>query len=231
MIVRQPNTQYVLSLSYGKDSLATLEAIRLLGYPLDRIIHAEIWATDTVQADLPPMVEFKAHADRIIKERYGIEVEHLCAMKDGEKLTYEKMFYHKPVRRASRERVPNPRLSDQTMPVVRGRTQTTSLTRDFLSPEQRGARNSKPKRQSGSIYGFPISIGGGELLHETQTFSSKHLSSGADINTVMYLGIAADEPIRIERHKANNVLPLVDIGWDEAYCRKWCEENDLLSPI
>ena len=25
--------------------------------------------------------------------------------------------------------------------------------------------------------------------------------------------------------------PLVDIGWDEAYCRKWCEENDLLSPI
>lgn len=104
MIVRQPNTQYVLSLSYGKDSLATLEAIRLLGYPLDRIIHAEIWATDTVQADLPPMVEFKAHADRIIKERYGIEVEHLCAMKDGEKLTYEKMFYHKPVRRASRER-------------------------------------------------------------------------------------------------------------------------------
>ena len=104
MIVRQPNTQYVLSLSYGKDSLATLEAIRLLGYPLDRIIHAEIWATDTVQADLPPMVEFKAHADCIIKERYGIEVEHLCAMKDGEKLTYEKMFYHKPVRRASRER-------------------------------------------------------------------------------------------------------------------------------
>ena len=29
-------TEYVLSLSYGKDSLACLEAIRLLGYPLDR---------------------------------------------------------------------------------------------------------------------------------------------------------------------------------------------------
>jgi len=239
MIVRQPNTQYVLSLSYGKDSLATLEAIRLLGYPLDRIIHAEIWATDTVQADLPPMVEFKAHADRIIKERYGIEVEHLCAMKDGEKLTYEKMFYHKPVRRAKRERerVPNQRLSDQTMPVVRGRTQTTSHTKDFLSPEERGAKSSKPKRRSGSIYGFPYTgtAGGGGWAGVTDSksavFSSKHLSSGADINTVMYLGIAADEPIRIERHKANNVLPLVDIGWDEAYCRKWCEDNDLLSPI
>lgn len=25
-------------------------------------------------------------------------------------------------------------------------------------------------------------------------------------------------------------MPLVDIGWTEADCRKWCEENDLLSP-
>ena len=102
---RQPNTQYVLSLSYGKDSLACLEAIKRLGYPLDRIVHAEVWATDTIPADLPPMVEFKAHADRIIKDRYGIEVEHICAMKNGEKITYEKIFYCVPKRRNSeRER-------------------------------------------------------------------------------------------------------------------------------
>lgn len=52
-------------------------------------------------------------------------------------------------------------------------------------------------------------------------------------NTVQYLGIAADEPERIERHKDKQgiVLPLVDIGWNESYCRQWCEENDLLSPI
>lgn len=49
---------------------------------------------------------------------------------------------------------------------------------------------------------------------------------------VQYLGIAADEPERIERHtKPNVILPLVLMGWDEAYCRQWCEENDLLSPI
>jgi hypothetical protein len=55
---------------------------------------------------------------------------------------------------------------------------------------------------------------------------------GAKINTVQYLGIAADEPERIERHtKPNVILPLVLIGWDEAYCRRWCEDNDLLSPI
>lgn len=97
---REPNTEYVLSLSYGKDSLACLGAIEELGWPLDRIIHAEVWATDTIQADLPPMVEFKAKADKIIKERWGIEVEHLCATRNGEKLTYEKLFYHVPKRKA-----------------------------------------------------------------------------------------------------------------------------------
>lgn len=77
---REPNTIYTLSLSYGKDSLACLGAIEHLGLPLDRIIHAEVWATQDIPADLPPMVEFKAKADKIIKERYGIEVEHVCAI-------------------------------------------------------------------------------------------------------------------------------------------------------
>ena len=63
-------------------------------------------------------------------------------------------------------------------------------------------------------------------------FSQRSLAQGADTNIVQYLGIAADEPERIKRHtKPGYILPLVDIGWDEAYCRKWCEENDLLSPI
>ena len=79
-MTREPNTQYVLSLSYGKDSLACLEAIRILGLPLDRIVHAEVWATDTIPADLPPMVEFKKKADEIILKRYGIVVEHICAV-------------------------------------------------------------------------------------------------------------------------------------------------------
>lgn len=80
--------EHILSLSYGKDSLACLGAIEELGLPLDRIIHAEVWATDTIPADLPPMVEFKAKADKIIKERWGIEVEHRRA-----NITYEEQFY------------------------------------------------------------------------------------------------------------------------------------------
>lgn len=80
--------EHVLSLSYGKDSLACLGAIEELGWPLDRIIHAEVWATDTIPADLPPMVEFKVKADAIIRERWGIQVEHIRAKK-----TYEQQFY------------------------------------------------------------------------------------------------------------------------------------------
>lgn len=82
--------EYVLSLSYGKDSLACLGAIERLGWPLDRIIHAEVWATNAIPADLPPMVEFKKKADSVIKERYGIEVEHFRA-----DCSYEDVFYRK----------------------------------------------------------------------------------------------------------------------------------------
>ena len=84
-MLREPDTEYVLSLSYGKDSLACLAAIHYLGYPLDRIVHAEVWATDTIPADLPPMVEFKKKADQIILDRYGIAVEHICASRAVER--------------------------------------------------------------------------------------------------------------------------------------------------
>lgn len=58
------------------------------------------------------------------------------------------------------------------------------------------------------------------------------MKRGADTNIVQYLGIAADEPERIARHtKKGFAMPLVEAGWDEAYCRQWCEERDLLSPI
>lgn len=65
-----------------------------------------------------------------------------------------------------------------------------------------------------------------------QTFSAMPVTAGEKINTVQYLGIAADEPIRIARHydKKGVVMPLYEIGYDEPFCRKWCEDNDLLSP-
>lgn len=58
------------------------------------------------------------------------------------------------------------------------------------------------------------------------------MNEGRKINIVQYLGIAADEPLRIARHitKPNIVLPLVEIGWDEDLCGLIAGYQNLLSP-
>lgn len=169
--------EHILSLSYGKDSLACLGAIEQLGWPLDRIVHAEVWATDTIPADLPPMVEFKKKADKTIKERWGIEVEHVCADH-----TYEDEFY---------------RIKE------------------------------KSKEHNDTIYGFPMVRGAWCNWH----LKLPALRKAEGKKSISYIGIAVDEPARYAKMDDLHRSPLVEAGWDEAYCRKWCEENDLLSPI
>ena len=203
-------------------------AIEKLGWPLDRIVHAEIWATDTIPADLPPMVEFKAKADEIIKARWGIEVEHLCATRNGEKLTYEKLFYHIPKRKNEKSNGGG----YTGFPYQQGPWCNTKLkirgmrvpvhNRELVQEAQRRVLSSASLCRKG--IGVPAT--------SNAEFSRSPLAQGADINIVQYLGIAADEPKRISRHdKPGFKMPLVEIGWEEAYCRQWCEENDLLSPI
>ena len=173
---KMKNQEYVLSLSYGKDSLACLGAIEELGLPLNRIVHAEVWATDTIHADFPEMVEFKSKADKIIKERYGIEVEHFRA-----DVTYEEQFYK--------------------------------------------MRFNK-KSNADCIYGFPLVKG---------AWCNDRLKMGAlrkcKTNGIKYIGIAFDEPNRFHTLNEKKRSPLVEAKWTEEMCRKWCEENDLLSPI
>lgn len=238
---RQPNTQYILSLSYGKDSLACLEACKLLGYPIDRVIHAEVWATDTIPADLPPMVEFKSKADEIIKERYGRVVDHVCATRGRERVSYEKQFY--TVRHNKAKNID----CIYGFPCVRGQWCTSRLKTDMLNSAREtnirkdilSKTNAKARREISDIRfsneNMPMvqqRSKGKSADSKCKDFSDSPTVQGADINVVRYLGIAADEPERIERHtKPNIILPLVDIGWDEAFCRQWCEENDLLSPI
>jgi len=102
MCVRHINDsqlQYVARISHGKDSLKMLDVIVTRGLPLDRITTTDVWATDTIRGEHPEMVKFKDMADEYIWQKYRIEVEHLCAMRNGEKLTYEKLFYHVPRRK------------------------------------------------------------------------------------------------------------------------------------
>lgn len=183
--------EHILSLSYGKDSLACLGAIEQLGWPLDRIVHAEVWATDTIPADLPPMVGFKAKADAIIKERWGIEVEHFRA-----DVSYEDILYQK------------------------------------VKPETVGKRKEHPnmfKRGVVDICGFPsLKV---SWCNSKLKIAAIKKATKATKRAIQYIGIAADEPNRFHNLTDTKKSPLVELGWDEAYCRKWCEKNDLLSPI
>ncbi len=176
--------EHILSLSYGKDSLACLGAIEQLGWPLDRIVHAEVWATDTIPADLPTMVEFKEKADKIILERWGIEVEHVYSTVNGKKKTYNNCFY-------------------------------------------RVQKKSKNERFANKILGFSA-IGRNWCNSELKVAA---LKKAQPKGSIQYIGIASDEPNRFHNLTETKKSPLVEAGWDEAYCRQWCEENDLLSPI
>ena len=83
-----------------------LEVIHSRGLPLDRITTTDVWATETISANLPPVEAFKEQMDQKILDLYRIEVEHLCARnKDGSKKTYEQMFYHVPNRRSQNVQV------------------------------------------------------------------------------------------------------------------------------
>lgn len=85
---------YIACISHGKDSLKMLDVIKTRGLPLDRIITFDVWATDTILAEFPEVTAFKKRMDVYIKEKYGIEVEHLYAKyPDGSKITYENYFY------------------------------------------------------------------------------------------------------------------------------------------
>ena len=113
-----------------------LDVIKSRGLPLDRITTTDVWATDTIPANLPPMMAFKERMDQRIWEMYHIEVEHLCALnKDGSKRTYEQMFYHVPVRRSQTGQVEREQVSARSgyripgsrTSMVSDRTQEKSL--------------------------------------------------------------------------------------------------------
>ena len=169
------------------------------------------------------MVEFKAKADKIIKRRWGIEVEHVCA-----KSTYQDIFYKQrksgkhegqihgfPMQRGA---WCNDRLKTNVLDAVK------KLTYEDVFYYVRGERSKRP----GDIYGFPnASARGAWCTGELKQRKLKETQRGC----VSYLGIACDEPNRFGQLSDTKKSPLVEAGWTEADCRQWCEENGLLSPI
>ena len=128
------------------------------------------------------MVESKEKADREIKRRLGIDVEHVCAMRGG--LTYERQFYTKY----------------------------------------------ESGKFAGKIYGWPLQRG--PWCNSRLKTAAIDRCAKQSKDAVQYVGIAADEPERLARlDGVKKVSPLAAVRWTEVDCRRWCEENDLLSPI
>lgn len=63
----------------------------------------------------------------------------------------------------------------------------------------------------------------------TDTFLEPPDTAGK-INTVEYIGIAADEPKRFGQLNEKKRAPLVEFGIDEELCGLYCTYNDMLSP-
>lgn len=82
-------TKYIASCSFGKDSLAMLIKVKELGMPLDEVLYCDIrFDNEPCSGEMPLMKEFIPKAERILKDKFGIEVKHLTY-----KRTFKEQFY------------------------------------------------------------------------------------------------------------------------------------------
>jgi hypothetical protein len=168
----------VACISHGKDSLKMLDVIKSRGLPLNRIVSFDVWATDTISADLPEVAEAKKRIDFYIRGKYGIVVEHFSPVdSSGKKITYEKIFY----------------------------------------------RKFEKGNEIGRIYGFPFQKSpwcqGRIKCHDRKWYQGEKYE---------YVGIAADEPLRIKNNGKS--YPLFDFDIEEGLCGLHCKYEGILLP-
>ena len=74
--------KYVLSLSFGKDSMAMLLEIIKRKLPLDYVIFCDIKFNNEISGEHPLMAEWIPQAEKILKDKFNIDVIHLTAKKN-----------------------------------------------------------------------------------------------------------------------------------------------------
>jgi 3'-phosphoadenosine 5'-phosphosulfate sulfotransferase (PAPS reductase)/FAD synthetase len=72
----------VLSLSFGKDSMALLIEVLKRKLPLDYVIFCDIKFNDKISGEHPLMSEWIPQAEKVIKDRFGVNIIHLTAKKN-----------------------------------------------------------------------------------------------------------------------------------------------------
>lgn len=217
--------QYIARISHGKDSLKMLDVIFTRSLPLDCITTTDVWATDTIRGEHPEMVKFKDMADEYIWRKYHIEVEHLCAMRDGEKVTYEKLFYHIPKRKKK------PQGGEMQTRQTSGPLNPVGTVVPVGSKTKSNVFIHKEWFKWDSIKGFPVSFTRkGTWCQKLKTGFSKSPAARGGRNIVEYLGIAADEPKRFGQLNERKRAPLVEFGIEEGLCGLYCQYEGILAP-
>lgn len=66
----------IFSLSFGKDSMATLILAAEQGIPIDRVLYVEVKFNDEISGEHPIMAEWIPTAEKRLKELFGVTVDH-----------------------------------------------------------------------------------------------------------------------------------------------------------
>lgn len=78
----------VFSLSFGKDSMATLILAAEQGIPIDHVLYVDVKFNDEISGEHPIMAEWIPTAEKRLKELFGITVEHAYSG-----VSFEEQFY------------------------------------------------------------------------------------------------------------------------------------------
>lgn len=66
----------IFNLSFGKDSMATLLLAIEQGIPIDHVMYCDIRFSNEISGEHPLMAEWIPEAEKILKEMFGITVDH-----------------------------------------------------------------------------------------------------------------------------------------------------------
>ena len=83
----------IFSLSFGKDSMATLILAAEQGIQIDRVMYCEIKFNDEISGEHPLMAEWIPTAEKRLKELFGITVDHAYSG-----VSFVEQFYKKHTR-------------------------------------------------------------------------------------------------------------------------------------
>lgn len=66
----------IFSLSFGKDSMATIILAAEQGIPIDRVLYVDIKFNDEISGEHPIMAEWIPTAEKRLKELFNVTVDH-----------------------------------------------------------------------------------------------------------------------------------------------------------